>query len=415
VDLYQALSTVGSAVYLQGHSDQALLDNVAKNSKFESAAKTLSPALGLEHGTMIRPFDALHELSYVTRPRYQDDILDRYAQWGLMRYLGFFDLAHDGSGPPELKVSDAGRKIAGNQRRVTSEDMGIGFGALLARRWFAGTAAAGWPISIVDIDVALDDGYVYAGGIRQPVRKTGSRRPDYLMIALDPTTRDHYRVRMVECKGTISSGHAISQLASAAGQLGGITVAGRVPTGIAISTITGSNGVSYLAIDPEDDASEPSYWVTPDTVEQVANYQLPVGDRPNVSPTALVSASVRASWATLADFGGNLDALEKWAPAVMRRRLDRRVRERITFETPFGTARGTSISFGFDQQRLSVRYGIDRLIDDRISQDRAERITEAQVEFASRMSASQNEISLDNLNDLHSATSDGSIFSVTLE
>jgi hypothetical protein len=83
------------------------------------------------------------------------------------------------------------------------------------------------------------------------------------------------------------------QLASAAEQLAGITVGGRVPTGIAVSTITANEGVSYLAIDPEDD-EEPSYEVNSDTIEQSVGFQLPDEERADVSPTEFTNASFTA-------------------------------------------------------------------------------------------------------------------------
>ena len=172
--------------------------------------------------------------------------------------------------------------------------------------------------------------------------------------------------------------------------------------------------MSYLAIDPDDD-EEPSYEVTSDTIEQVGSFQLGDEDMADVSPTALASASVRASWATLADFGGNLSALDRWAPAVMRQRLDRRSRDRIGFDTPFGAARGTSITFGFDGRRMTVRYAIGETVDQRMSQGAAESVMEAQAAFAERLPSSQNVAQQTGPFELYSATPDGSIFSLSLE
>jgi hypothetical protein len=127
-------------------------------------------------------------------------------------------------------VSGAGQRIVGNQRRLSSEEMGIGFGALLATRWFKATGAtAGVPISIVDIDAALDDRYIYAAGSRKAISSVGARRPDYLIICHDPTMRGRYRVRVLECKGTRTTSYAVQQLVSAVEQLNGIKVAGRIP------------------------------------------------------------------------------------------------------------------------------------------------------------------------------------------
>jgi hypothetical protein len=212
---------------------------------FDTPTKKLLPAAGLDAGVILRPIEALHLLSYATRPRYQDDLFDIYVQWGLLRYLGFFELAWHSRHLSTLMVSEAGQRIVGNQRRVTSEEIGIGFGALLATRWFKATGAAtGTPISIVDIDAALDDRYIYAAGSRKAVRAVGARRPDYLIICHDPAMRGRYRVRVLECKGTRTAGYAIRQLASAVEQLSGIRVAGRIPAGVAVSTVSADKGLA---------------------------------------------------------------------------------------------------------------------------------------------------------------------------
>ena len=67
-------------------------------------------------------------------------------------------------------------------------------------------------------------------------------------------------------------------------------------------------------------------------------------DTRDVDPEALANATLAGSFAMLADFAGNLPALDLWAPRVMRQRLDRRERDRVPYETPFGMARGTSVA-----------------------------------------------------------------------
>ena len=378
------------------------------------------PAAGLEDGVTLCPFLALHWLSYATRPRYQDDLLDMYLHWALTRYIGLFDHLDEGSPLPALTLSEAGRRVRGNQRRVTSEEMGIGFGALLANHWFRQTGAAGLPVSIIDVDAALDDRYIFAGGSRYAVRAIRDRRPDYLLIAPDPSSPRKYRVRALECKGTSSSiSYAVRQLASAAEQLAGITVAGRVPRGLAVSTITMNNRLSYLAIDPAEDP-EPSYAVNSNTIGQAAGFQLQ-DNATEVPPELLTNASVRASWAALADFSGNMAALDRWAPTVMRRRLARQPRQRVTFETPYGSARGTAATVDMQGQRLHIRYAVDETIDEQMAEP-PEAIADAQFAFAERLAAivePNDDMSvtpgLQTDAGMYSATSDGSIFSVSIE
>lgn len=412
MDLDSALATMRAGTWLQGRSDHSLVRRIA-GAPGVSTSKRLSPATGLQHGVQFQPGEVLHLLSYVTRPRYQADLHDMYVQWGLLRYLGFFELKDPHNPLAGLKVSEAGRRITGNQRRVTSEELGIAFGALLGLQWFGSTGARGVPMSVVDIDAALDDRYVFAAGTRNAVRHTGSRRPDYLLIAHDPTMPNRYRIRVLECKGTKSPGYAATQLVRAVGQLDGVTVGGRVPAGLAVSTITSDAGLSYLAIDPADE-DEPSYEVTSETIEEARSFRLEDEAR-ELSAVRLVSASVRASWATLADFGGNLGALDRWAPAIMRNRLTRQSRDRVTFETPFGTAIGTAVTFTFDNTRLTVRHAIDEQVDRQLSQGSVGSVSEVQGAFAERFSSVQERGLATSERELFSATTDGSIFSLTRE
>ncbi|MBN6038624.1 hypothetical protein [Amycolatopsis sp. 195334CR] len=412
MDLNRALSIIDSPALLRGQSDDALLHRVTEAAEFVPSDKALSPARGLHGGIRLRPAEALHQLSYVTQPRYHANLLDFYAQWALTRYVGFFDHEEaDKSIPPGLTVSEAGRRIVGNQRRVTSEEMGIAFGAVLATRWLQRTVGARVPISIVDIDAALDDRVIYAGGARQVVRKVATTRPDYLLIAQDPSATHRFVIRTLECKGTKTRSHAVKQIAKALTQLGGVSVGGRVPTGLATSVIP-NDRMSYLALDP-DEGDELSHVVDPATIEQSRGFRL-TDDVADWSPTALAAASVRAAWATLADFGGNLGALEQWAPTVMLDRLDRQSRDRTDFDTPYGLARGTRVTFTFAGRSFTVRYGIDAAIDRQLSNGSAGTITEAQAAFARRLSQQDRPVEAGS-GESYSATADGSIFAIRID
>jgi hypothetical protein len=420
VDLSRAKYVVGSLVRLHGSSDDQLVKRIQEVPWFTDVGnKQLLPAAGLEAGITLFPLLALHWLSYATRPRYQNDLLDAYLHWALTRYIGFFDHLDEGRALPALMLSEAGQRIRGNQRRLTSEEMGIGFGALLANYWFKQTGAEGRPVSIVDVDAALDDRYIFAGGSRYPVRTVRDRRPDYLLIAPDPSSSRMYRVRALECKGTSSSvSYAVAQLASATEQLAGISVGGRIPRGLAVSTITRNDQMSYLAVDPAED-DEPSYLVNSNTIERSRGFRLEDNVR-DVSPGSLTNASVRASWATLADFSGNLAALDRWAPSVMRQRLIREQRPRATFDTPYGPARGTSVTVELAGQRLNVTCALDATIDDQMVRE-PEALIDAQFAFAERVDARTDHTDTSATSvvsvgsSVYSATSDGSIFGLRLE
>lgn len=244
-------------------------------------------------------------------------------------------------------------------------------------------------------------------------------------ISLSPPTphaRNHYRIRTLECKGTKSRSTAIRQLQKAVRQLDGITVDGRIPSGIATSIIAFNGALSYLAIDPADE-EEPKHEVSSTWINEAGHFRLGEDTR-DLSSHALTNAAVRASWAMLADFGGNFTGLEHWMPDVMRNRLTRRPRDRVNFSTPFGNAVGTSVTFSFAGRQITARNAISESVDQTLGQDRPEPVIEAQVTFAEQLpqpeyetieqlSRPEEQVESDDSNEFYSATSDGSIFSLS--
>ncbi|WP_045875853.1 hypothetical protein [Pseudofrankia sp. DC12] len=418
VDLAEALTIVNRQVAFPGRSDgvlagkvrDALTAKAKADPEFEMPSKVTSPADGLKSGVVVRPVEALHRLAYATRPRLQDNLLDFYLQWGIVRYLGFF-VTQANTPWPLLAVSDAGKQVMGNQRRVTSEELGIGFGVLLAERWFEQSWRRGLTIRPVDVDVALSEGRIDS----HTVESASKRRPDYLLVANAAPGSPRHRIRALECKGNSDLAKAVPQLASAAKQLEGIRVSKRLLSGLAVSTVSANNKVRYEAIALLDE-NEPTYGANAATMDESRGFRLAEAV-PDVEASVLVNALLRSSWATLADFGGNLDAVDRWAPEVMRNRLDRRPRQRASYDTPYGIAQGTSVSFEFNGQRLTVSYGVEETIDHRLSEAAVEDVVEAQAAFAERLARQPGAgaSSDPNPREAHSATTDGSIFTVTLD
>ncbi len=112
MDLSRACQVAGSLVRLPGRSDPDLVTRIEKAPNYKTDGKPLVPASGLERGVTLRPVQALHWLSYATRPRYQDDLLDRYMHWALTRYIGMFEHLSDGSPVPSLMLSEAGQRLS---------------------------------------------------------------------------------------------------------------------------------------------------------------------------------------------------------------------------------------------------------------------------------------------------------------
>jgi hypothetical protein len=406
MDVARAIEVLTSAYEVRGDSGMDVVRSIELAANYVPPAKALLPVWALHGSQQVRPIEALHQLTRVTGPRYSSDIYDYYMQWGLLRYLGLFDADWHSSGGRRLRLSDAGGRIAGNQRRVTSEEIGIGFGAVLAQRWFESDYGRGSVVATIDIDSALRDTFIYAGGYFQPVRLHAAQRPDYIIVGLRPGTSGRCAVRVLECKGTRSPSYAIRQLTGAVKQLEGVTISGRIPRGLAVSTVSANTEVSYVAVDPEGDEDEFEE-ITPGAFEGVRSTV--VSDEDPDIPAAL---ALQSTWAVLADFGRNVQGLERWAPLAMRRRVQRPAQPRAMLETPFGIGRGLRARFDLDGQVLTVWRLIDSMVDDALSGGDGSAILNAQAVFALRTSEADGALST---SAAFSALPDGSIFAVTLE
>jgi len=394
VNLSQALSIVNRPLNVQGHSDGVLAKTV--NMVTGPTGPHLAEVPKLDGVFGIRAVDVLLRLVTATRPRYQVDVLDMQLHWGLLRYLGFFDLSFDGSS--RMRLSDAGRRIPGNQRRVTSEEVGIGFAVLLAETWMA-TAGGSGVTRTVDVDVALQDETIVAGGQVKKVKKTGTKRPDYLLIADIPGRPGAVRIAVLECKGTKTPGYFVQQLSAAAHQLHGLTVDGRRPTGLAVSTLLGRPPVAFYALEsprrprptygedylrdvdmimePSPDEEVPEFVPAADLDVDLSDYDLDPGNyeidvsQGTVDAGNLAVAALQASWASIADMAGNDGAFRRWASGPMLRRLERgqsAQRERVTISLRNGLdVRGLrnvmSLPGGQLEVVLGVESGVDAALD----------------------------------------------------
>ncbi|WFE56577.1 hypothetical protein [Micromonospora sp. WMMD712] len=120
MDLRRALDIVAQPWTYFGVSDAQLCADVQACITDELGVRDV-PALDGE--ATVRPLDVLLRLAVATKPQYQTDLYEAHRHWSLLRYLGLFDADPDG----QLCLSSAGRRIVGSQRRVTSEELGIGF------------------------------------------------------------------------------------------------------------------------------------------------------------------------------------------------------------------------------------------------------------------------------------------------
>ncbi len=195
--------------------------------------------------------------------------------------------------------------MAGAQRRVTSEELGVGFGVVLARRWFRHALCPGVPIGFIDVDV-----YVWGSGFG------GSIRSDYLLIAPDAAKADCYRVRLLECKGTQEEPVARSQMRKAVRQLGSPIIL-PLPDGIAVSSVTYGDQVRCFAVETrgEGEASYQPDWEAKDVRWGTGELSW------SAETGGFLAAALRKTWSRLADFGGNVEAYKRSEVAILRSSL----------------------------------------------------------------------------------------------
>lgn len=386
MDLASALRNVTTPLHVPGTSDDGLVQLV--NSLAAPGYRRVSTAHDLHGGCSIRAIDVLLSLARATQPHYRSDVHDVHAWWALLRYLGVFE-ALDGA-PSCLGLSDAGRRIIGNQRRVLSEELGIGFGTLLAEKWMAANNPFSTrTIQVVDVDVLLGSP-LWASLVASLV---GERRPDYLLVAQDPHSR-RQRLAVVECKGTRTRGYAPKQLASAAEQLAGLVVDGRAWPGLAVSSVVADHVVEYLAVQllPAARSAAPTeYGVR--VMDLTAEY--PTVDVPpfssaaeaetrerqvDGSAVALTGTALATAWATLADLAGNEQGVDRWSPARLRDPTARTPRPRQERRGPGGAiVRGVSNLLTLPGGQLEVVLGVLDHVDDALTSGDSDSIIEAQA------------------------------------
>lgn len=360
---------------LEGSSDPDLVVDVMnaidKAKDLELPDRNILPAAGLIGGIRLRAIEALHRLAYASRPPYPDDLIELYLRWAPLRYLGFFDHNKD----EQLVVSKAGRAMRGNQRRVASEELGIGFAIRIAEQWVRNLGYAGGMIDVIDIDVLRDRGFVEVGGVPLDYDDEG-RHPDYLLIAAGPEVRQLPALYLLECKGTATAGYPVKQLARAVTQLDGVTI-GRYPLpSLAVSTLTGSGPVRYYAVELEAGERAPSRTVGDRLPEEVIGRPLP----PRLDLYDLTDLALPTAWTSLALFGGNVDAAAEWDQGLDLSDVDEQPTR--PFATTYGRAWGIVTESRLRGRTIVIKRGIDEAVNARLSAVDYDGLLAAQARFA---------------------------------
>lgn len=417
MDLAAAVAVAGTTARMPVRQDAERLLRHVTGRGAVPPGKALSLAW-LPPGVEVRPVEALHLLSLVTAHAYSaGDLHDAYAWWGLLRYLGFFD--HEPGKPdPVLRVSRAGAQVAGVQRRVASEELGIAFGVLLASMHVRKALGPGVPVGIVDVDVLLRGSGAGSSG-----------RADYVLVAGPDEDEPAGRVYFLECKGTSDPQDCGRQLAKAVGQVAGRVLGYAARAGLAASTVAGVSQVSCLVLELADGDAGPSGR----RPRSVLRDDLTQGTLPGLADD-LVRDALRASWSVLGRYAGNEAAARRWPDedrktytASSRARPGRRVE----IDSRYGPAIGISAPFDLGDRQLVVTWAIGQQVDDALTSGDFQDVRTAQEAFAAELDGtSTRESQGDELDapaetpepegqvtagePVESAMPDGSIFSLTV-
>lgn len=353
--LLRAISLMHTRLKIEGDSSESLANHVNRVNDGRSDAKTCSSVAALNSSLEITVADALLELARASRnPKYRS-VAAIHQWWAFVRYLAFFDQSAG-----FLTIGEEGRSFVYNQRRVASEELGVAFSILVGRRWIASLNGPSGPVSVTDVELAL------AGHSHHVAQLTGrTQRPDWLLSIGDPSHPLKFANYLLESKGTANNTHAKNQLVTATRQLHSITVSGVVPKGLAVSTVTGSGKVRYMAVDPGDD---PEFIeVDPEAIDARVRegQKLPKTGKVDVDIEYLTNASAYWSLVSLADFARNTEALERLGTNLrpIEDMSGTAVREH---STDLGPVDGLERSWDTPEGRLSIIVGVQSGINQQL-------------------------------------------------
>lgn len=422
--LARAIASLATPSTIQAESTDALANRVAVEQGILVAAK-LPNALPhkahiervpeLDAPIVVRPIQALLELSRGTIYR-QDWRIQGISQfWPILRYMGMFE--RDDAINLHLRGEDLAI-IGPNQRRVLSEDLGIGFGILLAKHWCRERIRArGGPVPVIastDFDQALHFGQLQNFTVT-------ARQPDYALSYPDPNNPEVTIFELLEAKGTATSGNALKQLGKAATQLASVTVDQNPVTGIAISTIPTSDAIRVFSIDPPGPVVRQVVtrtWLN--EMQSSISERIPPTARLGLPRQQFAAKVASTNYASLALFGGLAFAAREWSPPAELPpvHLHTQQTSRVIGNQSFH-GHEITISSTTSEQRLSIFQGLESNVSEALTSLSPERVQSAQRELAN-LSEGQS-LDFTEESESHSGdsataiSSDGSILSVRLE
>lgn len=411
--LQDAIQMMGTTVTISVESDAVLAAAVSGGLAKKYPTLPQKTAITPVAGTgdfQLRPITAMLELARGTALSDDPGVAAFARRWSTLRYLGLF-ARNAQSGKLHLDAAPL-KYIGANQRRVLSEDIGIGFGIIVAKRWCKTRKPTIGPVTAIDVDKALHQRSV------PRLQLAGSRQPDYLLAYSDPKNPRAKTYDLLETKGTVSKSTATGQLSRAVTQLAGLTVGGQQLTGLAVSTVSNEHGVLVMAVDPEERPVtwEPTNealgrWRTAARRVRLDNVEL------DVSAEEFFATATNVEYASLSEFSGQQGAAARWLPHLDS---DRRgtANTEVRRETGAGTFVGAEyvIEIPGALGRLRLYQGVEERIVDGLRALDVTAVMDAQRAFAEVHSHETDTSSAgtENTGSVSTLTSDGSMLELSI-
>lgn len=401
--LLQDIRTLRAPAVIDGQSDAELVKQVDKHVKRELAksqpplvlSKKLVPAAGLDSGTcVVRPIDALLRLSRATALTLPPSTASMSRWWPVLRYLGAFEAPEAG----RIRINPASTvALRHNERRIFSEELGVGFGILLGERWCHGLGATG-AVSVLDAGAALRDPSRRLGTIGRLV-------PDYVLRYTDRSQPSISFFAALECKGTQDPKRTPIQLGHAMRQVDALRLDGTSLPGVGIATVTNSTQIAYKAVDPP--GNPVSFEFVDDDL--AAAHETPVSvsvenGRVDVSKREFLRRAVTLDDASLAAFSGDFAAARRWAPAPSGPPLSTSDLRLDRIEDDAWT--GTTARFATPTGELEIFAGVASAVLEALRSSSDRDVRAAQSEVLDRHTSSPDEGDVD---EARAVGSDGSM------
>jgi hypothetical protein len=205
----------------------------------------------------ISPAEVLLELAMASTPALlPPGMRDLSLRWAWLHYCWAFDAVAPPPPIEKMLLSSAARDLAQHRKQVASDDLGVGFGLILARRALEARFAPAIT-AVFDAEAIIETpGALSAWGIQH----TGPLRPDYFIQVSNPPgdKRRRSSVWVIECKGTQGTGH-LQQIRKGVTQTATITdiSTGKNPPAIISATAFSKSQTRIRLVDPPGDNDDP--------------------------------------------------------------------------------------------------------------------------------------------------------------